>query len=331
MMQSVGMNGAGRFGQHLLKNWLESGDINNISIDYIHDYNLHTRQIVEILLTDEYLGDFFKKKIVSHTQNSITFKKILSGVHTITCRTGSTIPWIGTPKLHLETSGRHADSASTRNFITQNTKHVVISATAPEADKTLLFGFNHEQFSVNDRVISYGSCTVNAYVCLANFINDKYGVVSSDANIIHNTPKHLWTSELISKRQCTLEQAAPRYLSFLNPENFAVNYTLIPFTGVSVIDYRFELHKPVSVQKIIADFKEATTRGVLHGLYDIEKQSKGANEYKFTKFSAVLLQENIRVIGKNLYMSAFFDNENSAVRYLDLVNFIAGKLTDVPT
>ncbi len=325
------MNGAGRFGQHLLKNWLESDDINNISIDYIHDYNLSTRKIVEILLTDEYLGDFFEKKIVSHTHNSITFQKKSGSVHTIPCSTGSTIPWIGRPKLHLETSGRHTDAASTRGYITQNTKHVIISATAPEADKTLLFGFNHEQFSAKDRVISYGSCTVNAYVCLANFINNNYGVVSSDANIIHNTPKHLCSRALISKKQCTLEQAASQHLSFLNSGNFAVNYTLIPFTGVSVIDYRFELHKPVSVEKIIADFKEATTRGSLHGLYDIEKHSKDANEYKFTKFSAVLLQENIRVIGKNLYMSAFFDNENSAVRYLDLVNFIAGRLTDVPT
>lgn len=326
MIQSVGMNGAGRFGQHLLKNWLESDSISNISIDYIHDYNLHARQIVEILLTDEYLSDFFKRKIVSHSHDSITFKKESSSAHTILCSTGSTIPWIGIPKLHLETSGRHTDSASTRNFITQNTKHVVISATAPEADKTLLFGFNHQEFSVKDRVISYGSCTVNAYVCLANFINGNYGIVSSDANIIHNTPKHLWTRELISKRQCTLEQAAPRYLSFLNSGNFAVNYTLIPFTGISVIDYRFELRKSACIQKIITELKEATTRGSLHGLYDIEKHSKDANEYKFTKFSAVLFQKNIRVVGKNLYISAFFDNENSAMRYLDLVNFIASKI-----
>ena len=324
-MHSVGMNGVGRFGQHLLKNWLESDRINNISIDYIHDYNLHTRQIVELLLTDEYLSDFFKKNIVSHTHSSITFKKKSGSVHTIPCSTGEIIPWVGIPKLHLETSGRHTDSTSTRNFITKNTKHVVISATAPEADKTLLFGFNHGQYSVKDRVISYGSCTVNAYVCLANFINDNYGVVSSDANIIHNTPKHLWTSELISKRQCTLEEAAPRYLSFLNSGNFAVNYTLIPFTGISVFDYRFELHKPVCIQEIITELKEATTSGSLHGLYDIEKHSKDANEYKFTKFSAVLFQKSIRVVGKNLYISAFFDNENSAIRYLDLVNFIAGR------
>lgn len=321
------MNGAGRFGQHLLKEWLESGsDHNNISIDYIHDYNLHTRQIVEVLLTDEYLSDFFKKMIVSHNQDSITFKKISGSVHTIPCSTGSTIPWIGIPKLHLETSGRHTDSASTQNFITQNTKHVVISATAPNADKTLIFGFNHEQFSKRDRVISYGSCTVNAYVCLANFINDNYGIISSDANIIHNTPKHLWTSELISKRRCTLEQAAPRYLSFLNPANFAVNYTLIPFTGISVIDYRFELNRPVCLQTIITELKEATTRGTLRGLYDVEEYSKDANEYKFTKFSAILSQKSMRVVGKNLYIGAFFDNENSAARYLDLVNFIAGKI-----
>lgn len=320
------MNGVGRFGQHLLKIWLESDDINNISIDYIHDYSLRPRKIVDILLADEYLSDFFEKKIVSHTHNSITFKKKSGSVHTIPCSTGGVIPWIGKPKLHLETSGRHTDSISARDFITQNTKHVIISATAPGADKTLLFGFNHEQFSSKDRVISYGSCTVNAYVCLANFINNNYGIVSSDANIIHNTPKHLWSKQLILRKQCTLEEAAPQYLSFLNSGNFAVNYTLIPFTGVSVIDYRFELYKPVNVQKIIVDFKEAITGGALRGLYDIEKHSKGANEYKFTKFSAVLLQENIRIVGKNLYISAFFDNENSAIRYLDLVNYIAGKI-----
>ena len=67
------------------------------------------------------------------------------------------------------------------------TKLVIISATSWDVDKTIIYGFNHKDFSNNYKIISYGSCTVNAYVPIANFINEQYSIIDSDVNVVHNT------------------------------------------------------------------------------------------------------------------------------------------------
>ena len=63
---------------------------------------------------------------------------------------------------------------------------VLISATSWDADKTLVFGYNHQEYSPELKIISYGSCTVNAYMPFANWIHDNYQIIDSDVNVIHN-------------------------------------------------------------------------------------------------------------------------------------------------
>ena len=45
----------------------------------------------------------------------------------------------------------------------------------------------------------------------------------------------------LTRKFCTLEKSAPNLLPFLNENNFVVNYTLVPFSGVSMIDFRFKI------------------------------------------------------------------------------------------
>ena len=53
-MKSVGINGFGRFGLHLLKYWIERFYNSGFIIKYINDENLNIVRIFEILNSDQY-------------------------------------------------------------------------------------------------------------------------------------------------------------------------------------------------------------------------------------------------------------------------------------
>lgn len=323
----AGINGFGRFGQHLLKYWLEQPEL--FSIRYINDSVLTLQETVHILSNDRYLSTFYRPRL--RIEGSMLMVEDTRGqTHAIeyTTQTGNRIGWLGKPELFFECSGKYTQGNDVRDFLKGNTKKVIISATAQTSDKVLVYGFNEHEYSSEDNVISYGSCTINAYVPFANFINKKYGVTESDFHIIHNIAEYqIPPLPTLKRTGSTVEYIAPKLLPFLNGSNFAVICTYIPYGGVSMLDYRFRLKVVPTALQCINDIAEAVTVGDLKGLYMIDEVDHGPNNYKFTPFSAVFITSNLRVLGDSLYIHGYFDNENSATRFYDLACFITRQVT----
>ena len=119
---------------------------------------------------------------------------------------------------------------------------------------------------------------------------------------------------------------APKLLDFTTPQNFDVNYTLVPYTGPSMIDFRFRLEtSQTSVDEIRHKLTMGTTDGILKDLYTIIEHDTGPETHKFSTYSAILVADTIRLRGNNLYLNAYFDNENSVNRYFDLVNYMLSR------
>ena len=329
-----GMNGFGRFGLHLLNYYLESANENNFELAYINDEILDINQALDIIVHDQYVK-IYKKFSVKIKDDYLIFNDNIKIKYSN--EKSYEISWIGLPDIFLECTGRFTDADLARKFIVGDTKKVLISATSLNADKTLIFGFNHEDYNSNDDVISYGSCTVNAYIVLTDFINNLFSVKNSDVNVIHNIPEYqlkggnIHTPGLpsvpILRKGCTLSIVAPKLLEYVSDNNFNVNYTLIPYTGVSIIDFRYSLEKkPTS--KIWETIEEASLEGRLKGLYSIQEKDNGPSQHQNSKYSAVLIKENSYIKEKDLYINAYFDNENSVNRFFDLTNFLSKILRD---
>ena len=103
-----------------------------------------------------------------------------------------------------------------------------------------------------------------------------------------------------------------------------VNYTVIPYTGVSIIDYRFRLNNCPSIDQFLFDIEASIKDGDLHGLYDIHEVDIGPEVHNCSTFSSVFIKDGIKVINDQVYIFAYFDNENSVNRFYDLANFICG-------
>lgn len=324
MKISTRINGFGRFGLHLLKYWLDRSARADFSIDFINDDVLNIDEVLGIIASDKTV--VFNKYKVSISGDSLVFLEPDGRKYSIryTNCAKIEIPWIGKPDVILECSGKSTIAKDCEHYLVENTKLVLVSATSWDCEKILVYGFNHEDYGNNLRVISYGSCTVNAFVPLANYIHKKYGVIDGDVNVIHNIQAYrLQNYDTLNRKFCTLEKVAPLLLDFLNADNFIVNYTVIPYSGVSTIDYRFRLRDKVEKEKFVADLHQAVADGELRGLYNMDETDLGPEVYNCTTYSAVFVKDAIKVLNDNVYIFSYFDNENSVNRYFDLVNYIA--------
>jgi len=320
----AGINGFGRVGLHLLKYVTDRQDSAAFAIGYVNDDTLSLDDATAILQDDEAVR--FPKGSVRQVVDGIEIMGPDGVARHIAYSTAplGAIPWPGRPDLIFECSGKATKAADCRNHLVGDTRLAVISATAPDADQTLIYGFNHEDFSQDSRILSYGSCTVNAYVPLAASLHRTYGVIESDVNIIHNTPRHrMVDGGTLVRRTCSLEQSGPTLLKFLTPNRFAVNYTMVPYPGVSIIDLRFRLRYTPDRSSPVATLSAAIGSGELAGLYGLETADRGPEPYNCTTYSAVLVEDSIRVIGDNAYLQGYFDTENSVNRFYDLVQYIA--------
>ena len=55
----------------------------------------------------------------------------------------------------------------------------------------------------------------------------------------------------------------------------------------------------------------------------LENFDNGPEVFNCTSYSSVFIKDGIKKIGKNIYLQAYFDNENSVNRYYDLVSYIS--------
>lgn len=327
MTISAGINGFGRFGLHLLKYWIDRNQEADFRICYINDDTLSLKDAYDIIVHDEAVT--FNKYKVKTTEKRLVLLEPNGAVHEIeyTNTPKEEIPWLGVPHLVFECSGKSTAREDCNVYLHGDTRLVIISATSWDAEKMLIYGFNHEEYDGSQRIISYGSCTVNAYVPLANYIHSRYGVINSDVNVIHNIQRYrLNDNYTLIRKVCTLEKVAQRCLGFVKEDNFLVNYTVIPYTGVSMLDIRFQLEKNGDLSEIVDDLGDAFSHGDLKNMYCFDEVDIGPEVYNCTTYSSVFIRNKVRLLGNNLYLYGYFDNENSVNRFFDLVQYICTRI-----
>lgn len=320
-----GMNGFGRFGLHLLNAYLSEIKAANTELRFINDEVIGVDRAYEIIKKDSYVK-IPEKFSIKRDGNYLVFDEEIRIL--FTKQNANEVEWLGIPDIFLECSGAYRDKSQVDPFLIGNTKKVLISATSYDVDQTLLFGFNHEDYDDSAKVISYGSCTVNAYVPFAEEVDRQFGVRSSSSNIIHNVPQYqidTGQATSLTRRYCTLQAMAPKLLPFINGNNFKVNYTLVPYTGVSIFDFAFQLNKQYSGSSFVSDLLRNSGNPLLPRLYSTVKEDRGPEEHKLTSSSSVFVEDSCSTVGDTVHLFSYFDNENSVNRYMDLLQFIASK------
>jgi glyceraldehyde 3-phosphate dehydrogenase len=88
--------------------------------------------------------------------------------------------------IALECTGIFTSKDKAKGHLAAGAKRVLIGAPADGADKTIVFGVNHQTLTAEDLIVSNGSCTTNCLAPVARVLLDTVGIERGYMTTIHS-------------------------------------------------------------------------------------------------------------------------------------------------
>mgnify|MGYP002526228002 FL=1 len=88
--------------------------------------------------------------------------------------------------IALECTGLFTSKEKAAAHLEAGAKRVLVSAPCDNADKTIVFGVNHDVLTKDDLVVSNASCTTNCLAPIAKVIHDLCGIERGYMTTIHS-------------------------------------------------------------------------------------------------------------------------------------------------
>lgn len=177
-MARVAINGFGRIGRLVFREFVNDKDLNVVAINDLTD----TKTLAHLLKYDTAHGKF--KGTVDYTEDSI----IVNGnsIKVTAERDPKNLPWKAMEiDAVVEATGFFVSKEASSAHIEAGAKKVVVSAPAKGDLKTIVYGVNHNIMSSDDQVISAASCTTNALAPVANILEKEFGIEKGFVTTIH--------------------------------------------------------------------------------------------------------------------------------------------------
>ena len=177
-MARVAINGFGRIGRLVFREFVNDKDLNVVAINDLTD----TKTLAHLLKYDTAHGKF--KGTVDYTEDSI----IVNGnsIKVTAERDPKNLPWKAMEiDAVVEATGFFVSKEAASAHIEAGAKKVVVSAPAKGDLKTIVYGVNHNIMSSDDQVISAASCTTNALAPVANVLEKEFGIEKGFVTTIH--------------------------------------------------------------------------------------------------------------------------------------------------
>ncbi|MCR9129755.1 MAG: type I glyceraldehyde-3-phosphate dehydrogenase [Alphaproteobacteria bacterium] len=327
MALRVAINGFGRIGRLALRSIMEhqrTGEFEVVAIN-----NSGTGQAIAHL----YAFDSVHGRIREGVTSGDDWIDVGAGrITKINERDPAKLPWgeMGID-LVMECTGAFNDKAKAMAHIEAGAKRVLCSAPAKNADKTIVYGVNHDQLTAEDVIVSNASCTTNGLAPVAKVLNDAVGIERG-----HMTTIHAYTGDQLTldKNHKDLHRARAAALSMIPTTTGAAkavgivlpelagkldgSAVRVPTPNVSLIDLVFTPGKATSAEEINAAIKAAAD-GPLKGILGYDEIPLVSIDYNHDERSSIVAIDKTNVIdGKLVRVMTWYDNEwGFACRMLD--------------
>lgn len=222
----------------------------------------------------------------------------------------------------LECTGAFNSKEASMVHIENGAKRVLLSAPGKNADKTIVYGVNHDTLTPQDLIVSNASCTTNCLAPLAKALNDSIGIENGIMTTIHSytgdqptlDTKH---SDLYRARAATMSMiptstGAAAAVGLVLPElagRLDGSAIRVPTPNVSCVDLTFTASKDTTVEEINAVMKDAA-QGVMKEVLNYDPEPKVSIDFNHDTHSSNFAPEQTKVIGKRLVrVLSWYDNE----------------------
>ena len=179
MTVKVAINGFGRIGRNVLRAIVESGrdDIEVIALNDLGPVETNAH----LMRFDSVHGRFPGKVTV----NGDTIDVGRGPIRVTAERDPKALPWCDVD-IALECTGIFTDRPKAALHLENGSKRVIVSAPSGGADKTIVFGVNHEALTKDDLVVSNASCTTNCLAPVAYALHKAIGIEKGFMTTIHS-------------------------------------------------------------------------------------------------------------------------------------------------
>ena len=315
MAVRVGINGFGRIGRNILRAIIESNR-SDISVVAINDLG-PVKTNAHLLKFDTIHGRFPNK--ISTTKDTID---VGTGPIRVTAkRKPEELPW-NDIDIALECTGIFNEKEAAEKHLRNGSKRVLVSAPCTNADKTIVFGVNHQTLTKNDLVVSNASCTTNCLAPLAKVLHEKLGIKRGFMTTIHSytgdqptldtTHSDLYRSRAAAMNMIPTSTGAARAVGLVIPE---LNGKLdgvsirVPTPNVSAVDLTFESSKETSESEINSVIKNSALNE-LKGVLSYTEEKLVSLDFNHDPHSSIFAADQTKVIQKNMVrVLSWYDNE----------------------
>lgn len=328
----VGINGFGRIGRILFRAGFDKLDIVGIN-----DCG-GAKTAAHLLKYDSSHGTY--EKSVEANENSITVDgKVIPVSGT---RNPEDIPWKDWGvDVVLECTGAFKNKEDLeRHFKNSGVKKILVSAPAPGADFTVVYGINHELYSPeNHNILSNASCTTNCLAPIAKVLNEEFEIEAGMMTTVHSYTNDQKILDAGHKDLRRARAAAVSMIPTTTGAAVAVTKVLpelegkidgtsvrVPTPNVSLVDFVVTTKKEVSqdsVNKALTDAANSSLKGVLA----VETAPLVSCDYMSNPNSSIVDLPCTMVTGKNmLKVLSWYDNEAGfSHRMIDLALYMQEK------
>ncbi|MCB1368172.1 MAG: type I glyceraldehyde-3-phosphate dehydrogenase [Rhodobacteraceae bacterium] len=224
--------------------------------------------------------------------------------------------------LVLECTGAFNTKEAAQAHIARGAKRVLCSAPAKNADKTVVYGVNHEVITADDLVVSAASCTTNCLAPVAKVMHDSFGIEKGFMTTIHAYTGDQPTLDRRHKDPYRGRAAAMSMIPTTTGAAKAVGLVLpalngrldgaairVPTPNVSCVDLTFTPSRKTSVDEV-NEAARAAAFGAMAGVLDYDTDPTVSVDYNHSTAASTFAAPQTRVMDGDLVrVLAWYDNE----------------------
>ncbi len=315
MTVKVAINGFGRIGRNVLRAIVESGrtDIEVVAINDLGPVETNAHLIRYDSVHGKFPGTV--------TVDGDTIDVGTGPIKVTAIRDPKELPW-GDVDIAMECTGIFTARDKAAFHLENGSKRVLVSAPASGADKTIVYGVNHDTLTADDLVVSNASCTTNCLSPVAKALNDAIGITRGFMTTIHSYTGDQPTldtmhSDLYRARAAAMSMiptstGAAKAVGLVLPElNGKLDGVAIrvPTPNVSVVDLVFEATKATTVEEVNAAIKAAAD-GPMKGILGYTEEANVSIDFNHDPHSSTFHMDQTKVMDGNMVrILSWYDNE----------------------
>lgn len=318
MAINVAISGFGRIGRLVLRSIIENKrkDINIVAIN-----DLAPVETNAFLLSHDSIHGPLKEKVnIKNEKIVIGNKKIL----VLKERDPKNLPW---KKLKIdivfECTGLFTSKDTASMHLKAGAKKVLVSAPCNDADKTIVYGVNHNTLTKKDIVVSNASCTTNCLAPVTKVLNDNFGIVhgymttihayTGDQKVLdtfHSDPRRARAAALSMIPTST---GAAKAVGLVMPElagKLDGTAIRVPTPNVSLIDFKFVTKKKINAESINKAMIKASKSKNLKNVLSVNSEPLVSTDFNHNPASSNFDLTQTQVIdGTFGRVLSWYDNE----------------------